>query len=97
MDAQQIHINPKEQKLHMDPLLIGLPGMALILIAFVLDDFHKLSVDSKSSMMMNIAGAGLLTVYAYIIMSIPFIILNLVWFFFAAYKLYDSVKDGKSK
>ena len=81
----------------MDPLFIGLPGMALILIAFILDEFHKLSVDSKSSILMNIGGAGLLTVYAYTLNSIPFIILNLVWFASATYKLYDTVKDNNSK
>ncbi|MBW6461614.1 MAG: hypothetical protein K0B07_01035 [DPANN group archaeon] len=81
----------------MDPLLIGLPGMVLILIAFVLDEFHKLSVDSKSSILMNIAGSVLLIIYAYTLDSIPFIILNLVWFTSATYKLYDTVKDRKSK
>ena len=81
----------------MDPLFIGLPGMALILIAFVLDEFHKLSIDSKSSILMNIGGSGLLTIYAYTLNSIPFIILNLVWFAFATYKLYDTVKEGENK
>ena len=79
----------------MDPLFIGLPGMALILIAFVLNDFHKLSVDSKSSILMNMVGAGLLTIYAYTLNSIPFIILNLVWLASATYKLYDTVKSKK--
>jgi len=71
--------------------------MVLILIAFVLDEFHKLSVDSKSSILMNIAGSVLLIIYAYTLDSIPFIILNLVWFTSATYKLYDTVKDRKSK
>ncbi|MCK5289871.1 MAG: hypothetical protein KAJ20_01040 [Candidatus Aenigmarchaeota archaeon] len=74
----------------MDPLIIGLPGMAFILIAFILDDFHILSVDSQKSINLNIAGSALLAVYAYIISSIPFLILNSVWLTFAIYKMYKT-------
>ncbi len=76
----------------MDPLILGLPGMAFILIAFILDDFHILSVDSMKSITLNIAGSAFLAVYAYTISSIPFLILNSVWFAFAMYKMYGTLK-----
>ncbi|NOQ38554.1 hypothetical protein GQ472_06735 [archaeon] len=71
----------------MDPLIIGIPGMAFILIAFILDDFHILSVDSIKSIILNITGSTFLAVYAYTISSIPFLILNSVWLAFAVYKM----------
>ncbi|MCK5452437.1 MAG: hypothetical protein KAI51_03295 [Candidatus Aenigmarchaeota archaeon] len=71
----------------MDPLIIGIPGMAFILIAFILDDFHILSVDSIKSIILNITGSAFLAVYAYTISSIPFLILNSVWLVFAVYKM----------
>ncbi len=76
----------------MDPLIIGLPGMAFILIAFILDDFHILSVDSTKSIILNIAGSAFLAVYAYTISSAPFLILNSVWLAFALYKMYGIMK-----
>ncbi|MEA2004250.1 MAG: hypothetical protein U9O53_04840 [archaeon] len=76
--------------------MIGLPGMAFILIAFILDDFHILSVDSKKSIILNIAGSAFLAAYAYIISSIPFLILNSVWLTFAIYKMCKTATKHKN-
>ncbi|MCK4967535.1 MAG: hypothetical protein KAS12_00645 [Candidatus Aenigmarchaeota archaeon] len=72
----------------IDALILGIAGMALILIAFVLDETDgPIDRDSISYNSLNIAGAFLLLYYAYAIDSIPFLILNAVWFLVATLKL----------
>ncbi|PIN87509.1 hypothetical protein COV12_03445 [Candidatus Woesearchaeota archaeon CG10_big_fil_rev_8_21_14_0_10_32_24] len=70
-------------------LIIGLLGMLLILIAFLLDEFSK-KINSKSWQfnVLNIVGAGLLSYYAFTLNSLPFMILNGVWFIAAVLKLF---------
>jgi len=70
-------------------LIIGLLGMLLILIAFLLDEFSK-KINSKSWQfnVLNIVGAGLLSYYAFTLNSWPFMILNGVWFIAAVLKLF---------
>ncbi|MBT3835646.1 hypothetical protein HOD05_03715 [Candidatus Woesearchaeota archaeon] len=70
-------------------LIIGLLGMLLILIAFLLDEFSK-SIHHQSWQfnVLNIFGSLLLTYYAYTLNSIPFMILNGVWFVAAIVKLF---------
>ncbi len=69
-------------------LIVGLLGMTLILIAFLLDEFSK-SIHHKSWQfnILNIFGAGLLSYYAYTLDSLPFMVLNGVWFFAAIIKI----------
>ena len=69
-------------------LLIGIFGMLCILVAFILDEFSKkYNQDTVFYNTLNIVGSGLLTFYAYTLSSIPFMILNVVWFIAALYKL----------
>jgi hypothetical protein len=60
--------------------IIGVAGASLILIAFVLNQFGKWSKDSFSYDLVNASGSLLLIVYAYLLVSYPFMILNGVWF-----------------
>ncbi len=72
----------------IDVIVFGILGMALILIAFVLDEIGgSLSRDSVEYNALNIFGALLLSYYAYSIGSTPFLVLNSVWFLVAAIKL----------
>ena len=69
-------------------LIIGIVGMCFILIAFILDEFiKKFNQDTIQYNSLNIIGAALLTYYAFSLNSVPFIILNVVWFVVAAFKL----------
>lgn len=69
-------------------LIIGICGMIFILVAFVLDEFFKAwQQNSIRYNILNLIGSLLLLYYAYAIDSWPFIILNLVWFGTAGYKL----------
>lgn len=67
--------------------IIGIIGMALILIAFLLDLTKKVSSDSIIYNLINIFGSGAMVYYAYTLSSWPFGILNGVWFISACYKL----------
>jgi hypothetical protein len=74
------------------PLLIGTGGMMLILLAFALNLFKWIMQDSVSYSILNIIGAGMLTYYALILDSFPFIILQVTWGLFALYKLILIIK-----
>jgi len=68
--------------------IIGLFGMAFILIAFILDEFYKkFNQDTIKYNIINILGSGLLAYYSIMIAAWPFLILNAVWFIAASYKL----------
>lgn len=68
--------------------IMGIVGMSLILIAFVLDEFlKKWGINTVKYNLVNMFGSGLLGYYAYTLNSWPFMILNGVWFLVAGYKL----------
>jgi hypothetical protein len=74
-------------------LYLGIIGMILILVAFILDEFYKnFNQDTVYYNLVNIFGSGLLTYYAYTISSLPFLLLNLVWLIVAIIKLAKIVK-----
>ena len=74
-------------------LYLGILGMILILVAFILDEFYKkFNQDTINYNLINVVGSGLLTYYAYTISSIPFLILNLVWLTVAVIKLAKIIK-----
>jgi hypothetical protein len=69
-------------------LIIGVIGMVCILAAFIMDEIGtNINRDSKVYQLVNLVGALLLTYYAYVLGSFPFLGLNVVWAFFAAYRL----------
>jgi hypothetical protein len=59
--------------------LVGVLGAGLLLAAFGAEKFKKLSNDSFSYDFLNLFGAGLLTWYAVLLSSTPFIILEGIW------------------
>jgi len=72
----------------MDPIILGIIGVAFILVGFLLDEFNTpVNQDSESYQILNIVGSGFLAYYSYILGSIPFIVLNAVWFIASFYKL----------
>ena len=75
----------------IDPLIIGLVGVALMLIGFFMNLFKLISVDSKSYIILNIIGPGLAAYYAFLIDAIPFVIFEGIWTAVAVYKLITVV------
>ena len=60
-------------------VLLGIFGLILILLAFILNLIHKFNSKSKGYLLMNIIGSGFLAYYALILESMPFFILQIVW------------------
>jgi len=75
-------------------LLVGVLGMILILLAFLMNQTHRWSEDFLMYDFSNFLGSLLLVTYACLIGSWPFLILNLVWML---YSLKDTVLDMKGK
>ena len=72
----------------MITLILGIVGMLLILIAFILDEFvKKFNQNTIQYNVFNIIGSGLLAYYAFVSSVWPFLILNIIWFLTAGYKL----------
>ncbi len=72
----------------MITLILGIVGMAFILVAFILDEFvKKFNQNTIQYNVFNIVGSGLLAYYAFVSSVWPFLILNVIWFLTAGYKL----------
>jgi hypothetical protein len=72
----------------MANVLIGSLGMILILLAFILDEFFKsFNQDTVFYNLTNSVGSSLLIYYSLQLRAWPFVILNIVWFITAAFKL----------
>lgn len=76
------------------PLLIGTLGATLILIAFVLNQLHVWKDDEFRYDIVNVLGAALLVVYAILLRSWPFAVLNGVW---TLVSLRDAINDVRRK
>ncbi len=73
---------------------IGASGAALILIAFILEQTHRWKDTDLKYDVLNLIGSALLIVYAVLLRSYPFLVLNGVW---AIVSLRDVLGDMKRK
>jgi len=71
--------------------IIGISGAAIILLAFVMNQLHKWKDTDLSYDVSNAFGSLLLIVYSYYLNSIPFIILNAVWFAVSAKDVFIKI------
>ena len=60
-------------------IIIGTAGMLILLVAYFLNVTKILSVDTELYHALNIIACIFLLVYAAILKSIPFLILNTIW------------------
>ncbi len=72
--------------------IIGIIGALIILIAFTLNEIHKLDSDSIVYDSLNFIGGTLLAIYAYLLFSIPFLILNIIWALVALRDIFLGLK-----
>lgn len=63
--------------------IIGASGAGIILIFFLLNQFKIVSIDNIWYDSGNAVGSGVLIVYAYLLDSVPFLVLNVIWFLFS--------------
>jgi hypothetical protein len=73
--------------------IIGFIGMLLILLAFLMNQRGEWKQKDLIYDFVNFSGSGMLVLYAYLISSWPFLILNLVWMIYSA---RDSWLDFKN-
>lgn len=66
---------------------IGIIGVALLLIAFLLQLLNKISKESLLYISMNLTGAILACYASYLINYIPFVILEATWAIVSAFAL----------
>ncbi len=82
----------------MDPyLILGILGMALILLAFFMSQNHRWSSDSMVYDLVNFVGSVLLIVYAIPPRAWPFIVLNGVWALVSLKDIFGDLKAGRKK
>lgn len=75
-------------------VLIGSVGVALLLLAFLLNLFNKLSQGSRVYALMNIIGAALACYASYLIDYIPFVVLEGTW---AVVAVAGLVRGGRGR
>jgi hypothetical protein len=80
----------------MTPTTIGAIGVAVLLVAFVLNLLKQLQEDSSLYLIMNFVGAGAAAWYAVATRATPFIVLECVWAIFALIKLLTATRKGSS-
>lgn len=76
------------------PMIIGSLGVALLLLAFVLNLMRKLAEHSVSYLLMNFVGAALAAWYAWQGRLIPFVVLEAVWAGSALMRLILALKKN---
>ena len=68
--------------------IIASIGVIILLIAFLLNLYRKLSAESKVYSLLNFIGAGVCCFASYMIRFYPFIILEAIWAFVALVSLF---------
>ncbi len=59
--------------------VIGTIGAATVLLGFMMLHYKKWDVESTAYLLSNIIGSMILIIYAVILKSYPFILLNTIW------------------
>ena len=73
---------------------LGTTGVSLLLLAFLLILSKKIQVESVSYTLLNMVGAALCGVSAYLISFYPFVVLEGVWVLVSLYALFKFVPRG---
>jgi hypothetical protein len=68
---------------------IGFTGVAILLIAFLLNLFKKIRAEGLTYIIMNIIGAGMACLASWLIHYIPFVILEATWTLVSAIALVN--------
>ena len=68
--------------------IIASAGVIILLIAFLLNLYKKLSAESKAYSLMNFIGAGICCFASWMIRFYPFVILEAIWALFALISLF---------
>ena len=72
--------------------IVGSAGVAILLIAFLLNLFNKISKNSLLYILMNIIGATLACIASLLINYMPFVILETTWTLVSAIALINYLR-----
>lgn len=75
-------------------LYIGIAGAALVLLAYLLSELGVWSDESVSYDAVNAIGSAILIIYAMLLGSIPFVVLNGAWFLLS---IRDGIRDMRQR
>ena len=78
----------------MSPVIIGSVGVALLLIAFVLNLMRVVTERGSIYLLMNLIGSLMAAWYAWVGGSIPFVVLELTWGIAALVRLVTGTKKN---
>jgi hypothetical protein len=73
---------------------IGFTGVAILLLAFLLNLFKKIPSNSLPYIVMNIIGAGLACLASWMIDYIPFVILEATWTVVSVFALLNYLRKN---
>lgn len=74
--------------------ILATAGVSILLIAFLLQILKVINVESNSYSLMNLVGAALAGISAWMISFMPFVVLESVW---VVVSLFNLIKNLKSK
>jgi len=72
--------------------LIGFTGVAVLLLAFLLNLLKKITSNGLPYIIMNIFGAGLACLASWLIGYIPFVVLEAVWTAVSVFALFSFLR-----
>jgi hypothetical protein len=78
-------------------LIFGLAGMILLLGSYILLITNRIGPESRIYLRLNIIASGILLIYAYLLASIPFIIINTFWIAVTLIKLIDVLRKNEKE
>jgi hypothetical protein len=73
--------------------LLATAGVSILLIAFLLQILKVIRVESNSYSLMNLVGAALAGVSAWMINFMPFVVLESVWVLVSLFNLLKNIKS----
>lgn len=79
------------------PDLIATIGVSLLLIGFLLQIMKIINAQSSVFSVLNLVGAGMAGISAYMISFVPFVILEGVWVIVSIFNLVQNLKQHNSR
>jgi hypothetical protein len=73
--------------------ILATAGVSILLVAFLLQILKVIRVESNSYSLMNLVGAGLAGISAWMINFMPFVVLESVWVVVSLFNLFKNLKS----
>lgn len=73
--------------------ILATAGVSILLVAFLLQILNVIRVESNSYSLMNLVGAGLAGISAWMINFMPFVVLESVWVVVSLFNLFKNLKS----